>query len=287
MARPPVAADEDTPAERVVACDLFSGGVAVLLSQKTVVVTGVGPGLGSEIARASLREGANVVLAARTAAKLEQIAKDLDPSGRRVAAIAADIGDDASCAHLVSESEKRFSRIDALVQVAALDAVFGTLEQGSFDDWRRAYDINVVGSARIARAAAASMAKTGGGSIVLIGTQAAFLPSTAQIAYGASKGALKTAMYYMAKELGPKKIRVNTVVPTWMWGPPVEAYVKMMAKQRGVSTDVVVGEITARMPLGEIPQDADVAEAVVFFCSDRARMISGQYLMVNAGELMT
>ena len=140
---------------------------------------------------------------------------------------------------------------------------------------------------RIARAAAASMAKTGGGSIVLIGTQAAFLPSTAQIAYGASKGALKTAMYYMAKELGPKKIRVNTVVPTWMWGPPVEAYVKMMAKQRGVSTDVVIGEITARMPLGEIPQDGDVAEAVVFFCSDRARMISGQYLMVNAAELMT
>jgi NAD(P)-dependent dehydrogenase (short-subunit alcohol dehydrogenase family) len=131
------------------------------------------------------------------------------------------------------------------------------------------------------------MAKTGGGSIVLIGTQAAFLPSTAQIAYGASKGALKTAMYYMAKELGPKKIRVNTVVPTWMWGPPVEAYVKMMAKQRGVSTDVVIGEITARMPLGEIPQDGDVAEAVVFFCSDRARMISGQYLMVNAAELMT
>lgn len=258
-----------------------------MLSQKTVVVTGVGPGLGSEIARASLREGANVVLAARNAAKLEQIAKDLDPSGRRVAAIAADIGDDASCAHLIAESEKRFSRIDALVQVAALDAVFGTLEQGSFDDWRRAYEVNVVGSARISRAAAASMAKTGGGSIVLIGTQAAFLPSTPQIAYGASKGALKTAMYYMAKELGPKKIRVNTVVPTWMWGPPVEAYVKITAKQRGISEEAVIGEITARMPLGEIPSDGDVAEAVVFFCSDRARMISGQYLMVNAAELMT
>jgi NAD(P)-dependent dehydrogenase (short-subunit alcohol dehydrogenase family) len=258
-----------------------------MLAQKTIVITGVGPGLGSEIARAALRDGAQVVLAARNAAKLEQIAKELDPSGRRVAALAADIGDDAQCARLVAESEKRFSRIDALVQVAALDAIFGTLEQGSLDDWRRAFEVNVLGSVRVARAAAASMAKTGGGSIVLIGTQAAFLPTTAQIAYGASKGALKTAMYYMAKELGPKKIRVNTVVPTWMWGPPVEAYVKIMAKQRGVSADVVVGEITSRMPLGEIPQDADVAEAVVFFCSDRARMISGQYLMVNAGELMT
>jgi NAD(P)-dependent dehydrogenase (short-subunit alcohol dehydrogenase family) len=257
-----------------------------MLAGKTVVITGVGPGLGSEIARSALREGANAVLAARTAAKLEQIAKELDATGRRVA-VPADIGDDASCVRLVAESEKRFGRIDALVQVAALDAIFGTLEQGSLDDWRRAFEVNVMGSARIARAAAASMAKTGGGSIVLIGTQAAFLPTTAQIAYGASKGALKTAMYYMAKELGPKKIRVNTVVPTWMWGPPVEAYVKIMAKQRGVAPEAVVSEITARMPLGEIPQDADVAEAVVFFCSDRARMITGQYLMVNAGELMT
>jgi enoyl-[acyl-carrier-protein] reductase (NADH) len=72
-----------------------------------------------------------------------------------------------------------------------------------------------------------------------------------------------------------------------MWGPPVEAYVKITAKQRGISEEAVIGEITARMPLGEIPSDGDVAEAVVFFCSDRARMISGQYLMVNAGELMT
>lgn len=259
----------------------------MILAQKTVVITGVGAGLGSEIARAALRDGANVVLAARSAAKLEQIAKELDPSGRRVASVPADIGDDAQCAQLVARSEERFGRIDALVQVAALDAIFGTLEQGSLDDWRRAFEVNVLGSVRVARAAAASMAKRGGGSIVLIGTQAAFLPTTAQIAYGSSKGALKTAMYYMAKELGPKKIRVNTVVPTWMWGPPVEGYVKMMAKQRGVAPEVVIGEITSRMPLGEIPQDADVAEAVVFFCSDRARMISGQYLMVNAGELMT
>jgi NAD(P)-dependent dehydrogenase (short-subunit alcohol dehydrogenase family) len=259
----------------------------MILTGKTVVITGVGPGLGSEIARASLRDGANVVLAARTAAKLEQIAKELDPTGRRVLCVPADIGDDAQCERLLAESVRRFGRVDALVQVAALDAVFGTLEQGSLDDWRRAFEVNVLGSVRVARAAAAAMEKTGGGSIVLIGTQAAFLPSTAQIAYGSSKGALKTAMYYMAKELGPKKIRVNTVVPTWMWGPPVEAYVKMMAKQRGVPAETVVGEITARMPLGEIPQDADVAEAVVFFCSDRARMISGQYLMVNAGELMT
>ncbi len=71
-----------------------------------------------------------------------------------------------------------------------------------------------------------------------------------------------------------------------MWGPPVEAYVKWQAGERGVAEEVIIGEITANMPLGEIPADEDVAEAVIFFCSDRARMITGEKLLVNAGELL-
>jgi NAD(P)-dependent dehydrogenase (short-subunit alcohol dehydrogenase family) len=90
----------------------------------------------------------------------------------------------------------------------------------------------------------------------------------------------------MARELGPKRIRVNSVVPTWMWGPPVEAYVAGEAKRRGVPVADVVGEIEQRFPLGRIPADEDVAEAVAFLCSDRARMITGQALLVNAGELL-
>jgi NAD(P)-dependent dehydrogenase (short-subunit alcohol dehydrogenase family) len=93
-------------------------------------------------------------------------------------------------------------------------------------------------------------------------------------------------MYYMAKELGPKRIRVNTVVPTWMWGPPVEGYVNMVAQQQNIPVADVIGGITAKMPLGEIPADEDVAECVVFLMSDRARMITGQAILVNAGELM-
>jgi len=90
----------------------------------------------------------------------------------------------------------------------------------------------------------------------------------------------------MVEELGPDKIRVNMVIPTWMWGPPVEAYVKWQAGERGVPEQAVIDEITANMPLGEIPADEDVAEAIVFFCSSRARMITGETLMVNAGEIM-
>jgi NAD(P)-dependent dehydrogenase (short-subunit alcohol dehydrogenase family) len=144
----------------------------------------------------------------------------------------------------------------------------------------------VVGTTKVVQAAAPELKARGGGSIVLIGTQSKWLPQLPQLAYASSKGALLSAMYYIAKELGPDKIRVNMVVPTWMWGPPVQMYAKWQASQRNISEQDVVDEITANMPLGEIPADDDVAEAVIFFCSDRARMITGQSLMVNAGEFM-
>ena len=251
-----------------------------------MVVCGVGPGLGKGIAAAALREGAKVVLAARNGAKLEAIAKELDPSGASVACVPADITDPGRCDALTGAAVECFGSLDALVQVAALDAVFGSLQDGALDDWRRCFETNVVGTAQIVRSAIPHMKKAGGGSVVLIGSQAMLSPQTEQIAYGASKGALLSSMFYMARELGPHKIRVNMVVPTWMWGPPVEAYVAMTAKQQDRKPEEIVGEITSGMPLGEIPADEDVAEAVVFFASDRARMITGQSLLVNSGELM-
>ncbi len=258
----------------------------MILKGKTVVVCGVGPGLGREVAEKALRDGARVVLAARTAAKLETLAKELDPSGESVACVPTDLTDQGQCDALAVAAVERFGGIDALVQVAALDAVFGSLADAPLEDFERTFDTNVLGPVRLARAVAPVMKMGGGGSIVLVGSQAMLHPQTPQVAYGTSKGGLLSAMYYMAKELGPDKIRVNMVVPTWMWGPPVEAYIKMSAKQRGCSEDDVIGEITASMPLGEIPADDDVAEAIIFFASDRARMITGQRLLVNAGELM-
>lgn len=257
----------------------------MILENKTVVVVGVGPGLGKEVALAAVRDGARVVLAARTPEKLEAVAKELD-AGDTVVCVPTDVTDAAQCEALAAATVDRFGGLDAVVQVAALDTIFGTFEDGALEDWQRAFETNVLGPVKLARATAPAMKKSGGGAIVLTGSQAMLFPQTPQAAYGASKGGLLSAMYYMAKELGPAKIRVNMVIPTWMWGPPVEAYVEITAKQRGCSADEVIAEITANMPLGEIPADDDVAEAIVFLCSDRARMISGQSLLVNAGELM-
>jgi NAD(P)-dependent dehydrogenase (short-subunit alcohol dehydrogenase family) len=258
----------------------------VIVEKKTLVVSGVGPGLGREVARVALRDGANVVLGARRRERLEAAARELDPSGRRVAIAAADITDAAQCEALVATAVDRFGGLDGVVQVAALDRLFGGVMETSDDDWRASFATNVIGPVHLVRAAAPALERRGGGAIVLIGSQSSMLPQLPQVAYASAKGALHTAMYFMAQELGPKRIRVNSVVPTWMWGPPVQGWVEGEAKRRGVAVEVVVEEVRQRFPLRQIPADEDVAEAVVFLCSDRARMITGQALLVNAGEML-
>ena len=255
----------------------------MLLRGTTMVVAGVGPGLGREIVAIALREGASVMMGARREENLAAVAAELDPSGERVAWQRTDITDPAACQALVDGAVEQFGRLDSVVNCAALDTVFGGLEGADFEAWRQTFDVNLFGTLQVCTAAIPQL-KRRGGAIVFIGSQANYWPQLMQMAYTSSKGALTSAMYYLAKELGPSKIRVNTVVPTWMWGPPVEAYVDMTAKSTGVSREEVIAGITKNMPLGEIPADEDVAEVVVFFASDRARMVSGQAIFVNAGE---
>ncbi|MDQ0749190.1 NAD(P)-dependent dehydrogenase (short-subunit alcohol dehydrogenase family) [Streptomyces africanus] len=258
-----------------------------LLAGKTVVVSGVGAGLGRQVAAAVVRDGGRAVLGARTEAQLAKTAAELDPDGSRTAYRATDITDEAQCEALAGLARERFGRIDAVVHVAALDSCFGGLEDADFETWRSVLDVNLLGTLRMTRACLPSL-KQGGGSVVFIGTQSAVAaPSQVrQAAYAASKGALTSAMYSLARELGPYRIRVNTVLPGWMWGPPVRAYVRFAAGSEGVSEAEVLGRLTDRMALPEPATDADVADAAVFLASDRARAITGQSLLVNAGELM-
>lgn len=256
----------------------------MIVEGKTVVVSGVGPGLGREIAAASLRDGANVVLGARTAANLEKIAEELDPAGERVAWRPTDICDAAQCRALAELAVERFGHIDGLVNCAALDAVFGGLTDARWDEWRRAVDVNLFGTMQMTEAVVPALRDRGGGSIVFVGSQAMYWSQVPQAAYAASKAAILGAVAHLVRELGPHRIRLNVVTPSWMWGPPVEHYVTSTAAAQGVEPEAIIDGIVRGMPLGEMPSDGDVAEAVVFFLSDRARMVSGQSLLVNAGE---
>ncbi|MCH7789824.1 MAG: SDR family oxidoreductase [Acidobacteria bacterium] len=253
-----------------------------ILADKTVIVAGVGPGLGSEIARLAYRDGANVVIAARRQDKLVALANEIDPDGNRIACQVADIGDSAQCETLVKVAVERYGGLDAVTIVAANDAHMGGLSDTDDETWRAVLETNVIGTMHVIEAATPAMSS--GGSVVMIGSQNMALASIRQTAYAASKGALRSAMYHLVEEFGPARIRVNMVVPTWMWGPPVQMYVDWQSSERSIPAEEVVAEITANMPLGEIPADEDVAEAVVWLFSDRARMITGQTLYVNAGE---
>ncbi|MET7438587.1 SDR family oxidoreductase [Streptomyces sp. NPDC004082] len=258
-----------------------------LLAGRTVVVSGVGAGLGHQVAAAVVRDGGNAVLGARTEANLAKTAAALDPDGAHTAYRATDITDETSCEALAALARERFGRIDAVVHVAAWDSYFGGLEDADFTTWQSVIDVNLLGTLRMTRACLPAL-KEGGGSVVVIGTQSSVAAPTQvrQAAYAASKGALTSAMYSLARELGPYRIRVNTVLPGWMWGPPVEAYVRFTAHTEGVPESVVRERLTERMALPELATDGDVADAVVFLASDRARAITGQSLLVNAGELM-
>ncbi|MFF4270977.1 SDR family oxidoreductase [Streptomyces sp. NPDC001536] len=258
-----------------------------LLTGKTVVVSGVGAGLGHQVAAAVVRDGGNAVLGARTEANLAKSAAEIDPDGAHTAYRPTDITDERQCVALAELASERFGRIDAVVHVAAWDSYFGGVEDADFATWQSVIDVNLLGSLRMTRACLPAL-KTCGGSVVFIGTQSSVAaPSQVrQAAYAASKGALTSAMYSLARELGPHRIRVNTVLPGWMWGPPVQAYVQFTAHTEGVEESEVLGRLTERMALPELATDGDVADAAVFLASDRARAITGQSLLVNAGELM-
>ena len=259
-----------------------------MLNEKTVVVAGVGPGLGEEIARLALEGGARVVIGARNEERLASIAKELDASGERVAPVSCDLGRDGDVEAMVRTAIDRFGRIDALACVAAKIDVDGTIETTPPQAWRDVYEVNVVGTVRVIQAALPSL-KERGGSIVIVGSQSEVHPKPAPgfIAYGAAKAAMHSAMIYMTQQLGPFGIRVNRVVPSTMWTPTLEGFAEQMAKGQGVEIASIKRQFEADMPLGRMPTGADAAEAVVFLLSDRARSITGQALFVNAGEWLS
>jgi NAD(P)-dependent dehydrogenase (short-subunit alcohol dehydrogenase family) len=258
----------------------------MILRGKTVIVTGVGVGLGRECVTSALREGANVVMAARTRTNLDAIVAELDPAGERLAACAADITDAESCAALVQVAQDRFGGVDALVQVAAYEHAWGGLYETDVATWRAAFETNVIGALTVLRPVAEAMKARGGGAVVLIGSQSMFKPTLPQAGYAASKGALLSTMYYLADELGPHNIRCNMVVPSWMWGPPVEMHVKGQAKYKRISREEALQEIVGGFPLRRMTEDGEVADVVMFFASDYAKAVTGQHLLVNAGEMM-
>ncbi|MHA7836664.1 MAG: SDR family oxidoreductase [bacterium] len=259
----------------------------MILEGKVVIVSGIGPGLGQELAINAGREGAKVVLAARTESFLKEVDAIVRESGAETLVVPTDITDETQCQRLVDATIERFGRVDALINSAYTGGKPVLFEDSDLEDWRKVMEINLFGGLTLTQKVVPHMKSQGGGSIVNINTMVQRKPMPMQGSYGTSKGALTAATRMLAKELGGHGIRVNSVSMGWMWGPPVEGYVKGAAKQMGVAEEEILKGITADIPLGRIPDDSDCANAALFFASDLSKVVTGANLDCNGGELMT
>jgi len=260
---------------------------AGLLSGKVCVVSGVGPGLGRQAARALAAHGATLVLGARRQASLDEVLAEVEGLGARAIAVPTNINDADQCARLMASATEAFGGIDVLVNNAFRFDAFQSFEEVDLAIWRKIMDTNLFGSLQMTRAALPSMRERGGGSVVMVASMVARQPQPVQGGYAISKGALLTATRVLAYELGPSGVRVNAVVPGWMAGPSVDMYIQMTSDGRGVPKQEIVDELNARVPLGRIPSDEDVAGSVVYLASDLSSAMTGQAIDTNGGEIFT
>lgn len=260
----------------------------MLLDGKVAIVSGVGPGLGQANAHALAREGATVVLAARNRDYLEQVRSEIQAAGGRADAVPTNLVDRAQVEALVATAVERHGRLDVLVNNAFRMDRGQPFEQADLDQWRKVFDVNLWGSLALTQAAVPHLARAaaqhGDASVVFILSMSMRKIRPNEGGYATSKGALHTAVQTLALELGPRRVRVNAVAPGWIAGPNVETFIEWESRARGVPAAEVRAEITARIPLGEIPPQDDIANSVVFFASPWSRVITGQTLDVNGGE---
>lgn len=261
----------------------------MLLRNKVVIVSGIGPGLGVKLAVEAAREGARaVVLGARTAAKLDDAETRIRALGVdcEVLKVPVDITDRAQCKHMAQQAVQRFGRIDALLNSAYVHGNFEPVETADLEAWRTTFDTNVVGTMNLTLEVVPYMKTQGSGAITMINTLATRKPFPGESGYAASKGALTVAAKFLARELGAYGIRVNSVFMGWMWGAPVQGYVKHAAEQQQVPQEQIIAQIAANIPLGHIPTDDDCAKAALFLVSDYAKAVTGASLDANGGEFM-
>jgi NAD(P)-dependent dehydrogenase (short-subunit alcohol dehydrogenase family) len=259
-----------------------------LLDGKVAIVSGVGPGLGQANAHALAREGATVVVAARSTEYLAQVQDEIEGTGGRALAVPTNLVDPDQAAALVATTMDAFGRLDVLVNNAFRMDRGEPFEAASLEFWRKVYDVNVWGALGLTQACLPHLRDAasahGDASIVFILSMSMRKIRPNEGAYSTSKAALRTAVQALALELGPARVRVNAVAPGWIGGPNVEVFIQWESQSRGIETGAVREEIEARIPLGVIPPQDEIAHSVVFFASPWSKVVTGQTLDVNGGE---
>jgi 3-oxoacyl-[acyl-carrier protein] reductase len=254
------------------------------LDGKVAIVTGPAKGMGPAICRALAREGAHLVFAARDTGAVFGLAQEIEGLGRRTLTIECDVTDAAQVEALAEAAMQLTGRIDILVNVAGGT---GPLETTAWDTSPAQFDqiveLNMKGCFLTMRAVSAAMMAQRWGKIVNIGGTFGLRGRALRMAYSASKWGLRGITKSFALELGPFNVNVNCVCPGMVDGPRFESVCSARAKRLNITKKEARKFYESEYALRRISTDEDVANAVLFFASDRSRQITGQDLAVDGG----
>lgn len=244
------------------------------LQGKVAIVTGASKGIGAGIAKAFADEGAAVVVNYSSSAEsADRVVADIVARGGRAVAVRADLAKPADVARLFAEAHEAFGRLDILVNNAGIYE-FRPIDAVTEDHFHKHFDLNVLGLLLASKEAAKAFGADGG-SIINIGSAVTRITPANSAVYTATKGAIDAITGVLAKELGPRKIRVNSINPGMIETEGVRA--------AGFNEGDFRRWIETQSPLGRIGQTDDISPTAVFLASADAKYVTGETLIVSGG----
>jgi 3-oxoacyl-[acyl-carrier protein] reductase len=244
------------------------------LKNKVAVVTGASKGIGAGIAKGLAAEGAAVVVNyASSKEGADRVVSEIVEQGGKAIAVQGDVAKASDVQRIFAETKKAFGRVDVLVNNAGVYQ-FAALEEITEQQFHRQFDTNVLGLI-LASQEAVKHFDGAGGAIINIGSTASHLTPPATAVYTATKGAVDAVTRVLAKELGPKKIRVNSINPG-------------LVETEGVHAAGVIGsdfqkQAESQTPLGRIAQPEDIAPVAVFLASEDSGWLTGETVLASGG----
>ncbi len=244
------------------------------LTGKVAVVTGASKGIGASIAKHLAAEGASVVVNYSSSKEgADRVVAEIARNGGKAVAVQGNVAKKNDIERLFAEAKKAFGRLDILVNNAGVYE-FSPLEDVTEEQFHKHFDVNVLGLVLASKEAAKYFDPSGGSIINISSTVSSFTPPHTSV-YTATKGAVDAVTRTLAKELGPRKIRVNAINPGMVLTEGVQA--------AGFAEGDFRKQIEAITPLGRIGQVEDIAPAAVFFASSESGWITGETLRIAGG----
>lgn len=254
------------------------------LKDQVAIVTGAAKGMGRAISLRLAGEGAHLVLAAREAPPLEAVAADARALGRRALAVPTDVRDEAAVRALVESAVDALGRIDILVNCAGTTGpIEAPVHELKVEDWDEVLAVNLRGTFLPTKHVVPVMLRQKRGKIVNIAGTSGLRGYKLRAAYSSSKWAVRGFTRTVALEVGPHGITVNCVAPGIVAGDRMDRLCREKARKRGWTPEQVHAEYVQEMALRRVTTADDVANAVLFLCTDDSRNMTGQCLTVDGG----